>query len=99
MPWGNYGSGRSHQVGTVSGILTVVYFKNRNDKAVAEPTDEPNCETHRQALEESETAYPLAQMHRSGGEGTGVGVTQKGSARQQRAQPTDQTTRRNAPTN
>jgi hypothetical protein len=53
---------KSHQVGTLSGILTVVYFKNQN-KAEAETTDEPNCGTYRQTLEENGTVYLLAQVH------------------------------------
>jgi len=50
----------SHQVGTVSGIFTAVYFKNRDNTAAAEPTGEPNCGTYRQTLEERETNYPSA---------------------------------------
>ena len=42
MQWSGRGE-KSHQVGTVSGILTVVYFKNKDKKqkntAAAESTD------------------------------------------------------------
>ena len=70
------GEKKSHQAGTVSGILTAVYFKNQNNTAAAEPEGKPNYRTYRQTLEEMKTSsHQHAGSRGANGLGTATNCT------------------------